>query len=337
MQRVFHGRVKDADGQSFAYNIPRKRIMEFVMMRYWHSIRQFRLFGKALLSVLLVCCLTDVACSQGKPAAIYDVKPRRLEQIPAGVIIGKTAPKGWSNLILKSYSRPGAGDVKQLSATADRLARLLFTAILADVKADNSGGGKRYKLAKVALSLGTRIGDKDTIVTPETQKRLGAGLGFLARVVLRGAQEKLSETVIVARSRTLMVFDSPSYMHHENKHIPVVLRYAVLVEEKTGRLNTLVWPLARKADGKYSGPIGAIQWLPSNFSAECVLHVDGREFALGQPTEKAFAMTAPPKGRKEIVADDDWRSLAARPRFSKSSAAQLESKLREALQRAGAK
>jgi hypothetical protein len=301
------------------------------MLQYCHALRRLRLIGKTLLSVLLICCLTDVACSESKSGSRYDVTLRHLDQVPPGTVIGKEAPKGWSNLIIKSYSRPGAGDMNQLSSTADRLSRLLFTAILADVKADKTGRGQRYKLAKVAVGLGMRLGDKDTVLTPDTQKRLGADLGILARVVLRTAQEKLGEIVVVARSNTLMIFDSPSLMLLDGKHKPVVLRYAVLVEEKTGRLNTLVWVLARAESGKYSGPIGAIQWLAPNLTGDCVLHVDGREFSLGQPTEKAFAMTAPPKGRKEIETSDDVKLLAARPRFSATTAAELESKLRETL------
>src|SRR6185437_9288435 len=123
-----------------------------MMARYWDGVRRLRLLGKLLLSGLLVCCLTDVACSEGKSGPAYDVTQHRLEQIPPGTVIGKEAPKGWTHLLIKSYSRPGTGDMKQLSPLADRLSRLLFTAILADVKTD----GKRHKLAKVALGLGMR-------------------------------------------------------------------------------------------------------------------------------------------------------------------------------------
>ncbi|MGH7225356.1 MAG: hypothetical protein ACRELF_19210 [Gemmataceae bacterium] len=298
-----------------------------------HVLRGIRLLGKMILSVLMLCCLTDVACSGGKSGPAYDVTLRRLEPIPPGTVIDKKAPKGWSNLIIKSYSRPDAGDVKQLSFTASRLTRLLFTAILADVKPDKDGSdGKHYKLARVAVGLGTRIGDKDTVITPDTQKRLGAGLGLLARVVLRTAQEKLGEITIVARSATFLVFDSPSLMVVDGKHKSIVLRYAVLVEERSGRLDTLVWALSREDGGKYSGPIGAIEWLAPNLTDDCVLHVDGNEFSLGQPTEKAFAITELPKGRKEIKVGDDLKPLVARPRFSTATAAELETKLREALQ-----
>jgi hypothetical protein len=65
---------------------------------------------------------------------------------------------------------------------------------------------------------------------------------------------------------------------------------------------------------------------------DCVLHVDGNEFSLGQPTEKAFAIMSVPKGRKEIKVGDDLKSVVSRPRFSSTTVAELENKLREALQ-----
>lgn len=307
-----------------------------MMVQRRFALRSVRLIGKMLLSVLMVCGLTDVACSDGQSGAAYDVTLRRLPQIPPGTIIDKKAPKGWSHLIIKSYSRPGAGDVRQLSPTADRLTRLLFTAIMADVRplverGNENESGKRYKLEKVAVGLGTRIGEKDIVITPDTQQQLGADLGLLARVVLRKSQEKLGEIVVVARSAAFLVFDSPSFMVVDGKHKPIVLRYAVLVEERTGRLNTLVWPVLREEDGEKSEPLGAIQWLPANLTGDCILHIDGNEFSLGQPTEKAFAITAAPKGQKEIKIGDDLKPLVARPRFTSTAAAELESRLREAL------
>jgi hypothetical protein len=302
-------------------------------MYCWRKFGGVRFIGKLLLSVLMVCCLTDVACSDGRSDLAYDVTLRRLAQIPPGTVIGQEAPKGWSHLIIKSYSRPGAGDVNELSSIADQLARLLFTAIIADVQPDKRGSdAKRYKLVKVAVGVGTRIGRKDTVITPDTQNRLGADLGLLARVVLRKAQDKLGDISIVARSAAFLVFDAPSFLVVDGKHRPIVLRYAVLVEERTGRLDTLVWALGREEDGKYTEPIGAIQWLPPNLTGDCILHVDGNEFSLGQPTERAFAITAPPKGQKEIKVRGDLKSLLARPRFSSSTAAELETKLRQALQ-----
>jgi hypothetical protein len=297
-----------------------------------HEFGGIRFIGKLLLSVLMVCCLTDVACSDGKFDPIYDVTLRRLAQIPPGTVIDKEAPKGWSDLIIKSYSRPGAGDVSELSSIADNLTRLLFTAIIADVQSDKHGNdARRYRLAKVAVGVGTRIGRKDTIISPDTQNQLGADLGLLARVVLRKTQERLADIAVVVRSPTFVVFDSPIFMFLAGKHKPIVLRYAVLVEERTGRLNTLVWALGREEDGKYTEPIGAIQWLPPNLTGDCILHVDGNEFSLGQPTERAFAIVSPPRGQKEITIGDDLKPLISRTRFSSATAAELETKLRQEL------
>lgn len=306
------------------------------MVQSRHVCCGVRLLGQTLLSMLMLCCLTDVACSDSQSSIAYDVTPRRLAQIPPGTVIGKEAPKGWSHLLLKSYSRPDAGDVKQLWPTADRLARLLFTALIADVRCQAEPGNQgkssqRCKLAKVAVGVGTRIGDKDVVITPDTQEQLGANLDLLACVVLRTAQEKLKDITVAARSATFMVFDSPSFLVVDGKHKPIVLRYAILVDERTGCLNTLVWPLGREADGGYSGPLGPLQWLPPNLTDDCVLHVDGGAFRFGQPTERAFAILAPPHGKKEILIEDKWKSLASRPRFSSAAAAELGANLRAAI------
>ncbi len=300
-----------------------------MMMQCRHTFHGARLIGKTLLSVLMVCCLTDVACSDPRSESAYDVTLRRLPQVPPGTVIDKEAPRGWSHLIVKGYPRPSAGDVRQLSPTADRLARLLFTTILADVKGDDSNKG--YKLATVAVGVGTRIGGRDIVITPDTAKQYGAGLSLLGRIVLSKSQERLNEIVVVARSATFLVFDSPCFLTVGDRHKSIVLRYAVLVDERTGRLNTLVWAVGRDADGKYTDPIGAIHWLPPSLTGDCILHIDGNEFSLGQPTERAFAITSPPKGQKEIQVSETLKPLIARPRFSPATAAELESKLREAI------
>jgi hypothetical protein len=300
----------------------------------WHIPYRTRLVGKAVLSALLVCCLTDVACSQARtnPGG-YDVTHRRLEQIPPGTAIAKEAPRGWTHLIIKSHTKPGEGDVNQLSPTAMRLSSLLFTAILADVQPDRDAPG-RHRLARVAVGLGTSVGGKDVILTPETARRQGANLGLLGNVVLSKGQERLQDIKVVARSKTMAVFDSPGLIARERRHQPILLRYAVLVDPQSGKLETLLWALDRDGGEPAGAPSGPARLLPANFVEDCVLHVDGNEFSLGAPTEKAFAMTDLPRARKEVPFPDDLKGLAARPRFSQAMAAELEGKLRELLAQA---
>jgi hypothetical protein len=288
--------------------------------------------GRAIHGAVLLGCLAAFACSEDrKAAADYDVAPRRLDLIPAGTVIGTQAPSGWSHLILKSHPRPAAGDFRELSEDSAGLAGLLFTALVADVKADSG----RHHLERVAVGMGTRIGDRDTIITPETQKRLGADLGFIARIVLSTAQERLQDVQLIARSPTFALIDAPNLMLRQDRHRPVVLRYAVLVDEKTGHLETLLWLLDRDDRDGYVGPVGPMEWLPPSKIEDCVLHVDRREFTLGNPTERAFAMSRLPRGQRQIAFPESIRGLAARPRLSAAMAADLEAGLRAALKAAG--
>ncbi len=295
-------------------------------------ITQFpRRFGRLLPSVLVAGCLILAACSAEREApSVCDVSGHSLDLIPAGTVIGAEAPRGWSHLILESHPRPAAGDFPQLSEDSTRLASFLFTALVANVRADR----QRYRLDRVAVGMGTRIGEQDVIITPQTQRQLGADLGFVARIVLSKAQERLAEIKVVARSPAFALFDGPNLMLRGDRHRPVVLRYAVLVEETTGKLDTLLW-LLDKEEGRYAGPVGPMEWLPPNKIEDCVLHVDSREFALGNPTEKAFALLRLPQGQKQLAFPDSIREIAGRQQLTPESAGDLEAGLRGVLKAAG--
>jgi hypothetical protein len=289
--------------------------------------RRIRPLALALVGLVLVCCLARIACPGRDPTPAYDVSARPLELIRAGTAVGTDAPAGWTHLVLKSVTRPGAGDVGQLSASQARLAGLLFTAIVADVSRE----GGRSRLARVAVGVGTRVGGQDLVLTPDTQERLGADLGFVARAVLSRAHQKLADVVTLARSPLMAVFDAPNLMVRDGRHRPVVLRYAVLVDEKSGRLDALVWVLDRQEGGGLAGPVGPAQWLPPAAVDDCVLHVDAREFFLGSPNEKSFALLSPPKGQRQLEFPAALGDLASRTRFSPTAAAQLEVGLRALL------
>src|SRR5271165_6505925 len=107
-----------------------------------HKTWKARALGRALLSVTLLCCVTDVACPQENRQPTYDVRARPLDAIEPGTVIGTKAPEGWTHLILKSHPRPGAGDYQQLSRTQAEWAGMLLTAIVADVKQEYD----RYRL-----------------------------------------------------------------------------------------------------------------------------------------------------------------------------------------------
>jgi hypothetical protein len=287
-----------------------------------------RILGATLLGLSLVFCPTDELPPRAADGgAGYDLVARPLDLIPAGTVIADKAPAGYTHLLLKSRPRPGAGDTARISHEHAELAGLLSTALAARVEKSQD----RYRLDGVAIGVGTRVGEHDLILTPDTQERLGGDLGFLARIVLSRACERLADVRTVARSPAMIVFDAPNRMLRNGRHRPVVLRYAVLVTETTGRLDTLVWLLDRGEDGGLSRPVGPAQWLPPGKVDEAVLHVDAREFTLGNPNESSFALVRLPQGRRSIDFPDPLRDLAARPRLSAAAAADLEAGLRAVL------
>jgi hypothetical protein len=286
--------------------------------------RRVRLLAWVLLGLGLACLVCSIALPHGEPAAAYDVTTRPLRLIAPGTAIGHDAPAGWTHLLLKSNTRPGAGDFARLSRSYARLAGLLFTALVADVRREQGHG----RLVCVAVGVGTRVGDRDIVITPATQKRLGADLGFVARAVLSRAQDRLADVVTVARSPTMAVFDAPNWMVRNGRHRRVVLRYAAVVDPKTAALDTLVWLLDPTESGSLSGPVGAAEWLPPGVVDDAVLHVDAREFFLGNPTESSFALLGLPRGRQRIELPDDLKTLASRPRFTAADGAELEARLR---------
>jgi hypothetical protein len=287
-----------------------------------------RILGATLLGLCLVFCPTDELPPRAADGgAGYDLAARPLDLIPAGTVIEGRALAGYTHLLLKSQPRPGAGDTARISPEHAALAGLLFTALAARVEKNQD----RYRLDSVAVGVGSRVGEHDLILTPEAQKRLGADLGFLARIVLSRACQRLADVRTVARSPAMIVFDAPNWMLRDGRHRPVVLRYAVLVTEATGRLDTLEWLLDRGEDDRLSGPVGPAQWLAPCTVDEAVLHVDAREFTLGNPNESSFALVRLPQGRRAVDFPDPLRDLAARPRLSAPAAADLEAGLRAVL------
>jgi hypothetical protein len=250
--------------------------------------------------------------------------------IRPGTVVTDRAPKGWTHLVIKSYPHISQESLPKVSAMTARMASMLFTAMLAKVEGQRQAdGSSRFRLAEVAVGVGTTVKGQEMVLTKATEAQLGAGLGFIDRTVLSGGEDQLKQMSVVARSPSMMILDTPSFMLHEQKHIDVVIRYALLVDPGTGRLTSLAWVLETKR-GADAAPLGPIELLPENLVARCPLHVDTGEFVLGFPTKRAFAVYTPPPGRKKINPPEQTRRLAAKvPPFKPDEAEALERQLRD--------
>ena len=293
--------------------------------------------GAVLATVVLGATLAWIGFSvkPGETAAVHaidlvDSQISPLARIPPGTIVHDGPPEGWTHLIFKSRSELASGDLDAVPDWSAELSRFLFTALLARVRQASPHGGSVHRLEEVAIGLGTRIGEKDVIITTATQQGLGANLGPIKRIILGRAEDRLNEVLRVARTDAMIVFDAPQTMLSEGRHQMVVFRYVVLVNPRDGRLATLVWRINLGRDGSYRPAPGNAVLMKPNLLATCALHVDKREFTAGIPSALAFATTRLPAG-DPLELPRSLQGIVWQKQLSGGMVRQLESALREAV------
>jgi hypothetical protein len=291
------------------------------------------LLALLFLFVLLLPLGSPMAPAAPPPTAAPLV---RLELIRPGTAIDDRAPAGWTHLVLKSQPRLPDAERRKVGETTADLATMAFMATAADVQPEIQDGQRRYRLARIGIGVGMPVRGRDLIVSPDTQRALGADLGLAARLVLSGVYEKQMDVRLVAASRTGAIMDTPASMPRGGVHAAVILRYVFLADPATGRLDTVVWRIDRDARGNYEGAVGDLEWLPPNKKVDAVLQVDLREFTLGVPSDRAFAVMRIPAGQRQFAIPEALRPAAGAPRLSAEAARQLDSGLRQLIREAEA-
>lgn len=296
------------------------------------TVRRFLYLALAGVPLLLMAPQTHAPAPPAAPA--QKALLRAVELIPPGTVVERTAPKGWSHLVLKSQPSLPEAQRRLVSDSYARLATLVFTSTLAHVQADGTGPDRRYRIARLAVGVGVPINGKDVIVSPDTQSQLGANLGLLARQVLAGVYDKQQTVRLVAAGPTMAIMDTPAFMPRGRGHAAVVMRYVFLVDGMSGKLDTLVWRIDVDGRGGYEGTTGFIEWLPANKLVDARMQVDLNEFRLGIPSEKAFAVTAIPDGQRQFSIPDGVRAIAGNARPTGADATRLGTTLREMIRAA---
>ncbi len=287
--------------------------------------------GRVLTAFVAACgiCAAGEVRGQTDPTLTrYDVTARPIELIPPGTVIEKTAPAPYTHLIVKSYPRLGAGDLNAVNEMTKQLASFLHTSLVAKTAPYGVNGETRHRLEEVATGFGTNIrGRGDTVISPDAERKLGANLSFFQRLVLSKCYEEQQKSRYVARSDTLALVDTPLIIVRNDQHRRAILRYALLVSERSGRLDTLLWMIDLDAQGRYLAPAGEIHWLAPNTLVDCVMHVDADEFTLGVPSDIAFACLKTPQGDRAVPLPESFAPLAALPRFTPEQAKAAEVQL----------
>ncbi len=260
------------------------------------------------------------------PPPTIDVSVEPVELLPPGTVIEESAPEGWTHLILKNRPRISSGAIDKLSEEAKRYATFLFMTTVARVVPKKTGLRTTYALDAVALGLGTTVAGKDMVLSPETQAKLGANLDFTYRLILKGAYNKQQEVRVVLRSPTFALLDTPALLLRHGEHRDVILRYAFLVDPRTGRLETLVYLIDRKDGSKAT--LGPIEVLAPNHIERAPLHIDGREFIGPIPTPRAYAAERLPTGERHLAIPEKHQALLGLERFDPEQARQIDRVLR---------
>lgn len=259
----------------------------------------------------------------------YDLTARPPEEIAAGTVVDRTAPDGWSHLIIKSVPRVKPEFRGQLLDLTVRMSTWMFPAFVADVRPEVQGGATRYRLRAVALGLGTSIDGRDVIITPETAADFGVELNWITREILTKGYKTQRLAVIALQGPTFALVDTPVWYRCGSKNHLIRFRYALLVDANTGRLDVLAWLL--DPDGSCGVPRFAVLLAPNTVD-EVELIPDMSKFTAGLTTaEDAFGVDRLPAHRAQVLLPTGLQALALQTRFTAIEASTLESGLRQLL------
>jgi hypothetical protein len=269
-------------------------------------------------------------------AGDYDVTARPPEAIAPGTVIERSAPPGWSHLVIKSLPRVRPSERAKLLSPVVENAAWMFTAFVADVRpVEQPGSGPKYRLRAIALGLGGASADgRDVIVTPETAKEHGVKLGWITHKILTKGYETQREAKVVVQGPvqgpTFGLVDTPVWFRCGEHNRLIRFRYALLVDELSGRLDVVVW--AFDPQGGCVDPASAVVLAPNTID-EAELIPDLSKFAGGLTVaEDAFGVDRLPPHRARLLLPEAIRSLAIQTKeFTPDDAHTLEAELRRLL------
>lgn len=284
-------------------------------------------FLRLAVMFLLIAC-SGSAAQFNETANPINVRPRPIGLVPPGTVVDGGPPRGWSHLIIRNIPRCSEGDVEKVPRSNVKMASLLHSVLLAKVVSDESGP---YAITNIAVGCSTEIDGKDTVISPSTQKKLGARLGFLQRLLL-GEVYYVQQTIrIVAQGPTLAVIDVPNSVRWRNRNQQMILRYALVLEPNSGELDTtvgLLLPNEAAADHRLVSPL---EWLPPNHVDDSVLYVENDEYSWGMPSSNAYAIAKIPSASCPLTPDTTLVKLMQKRRFNETDAALLDQSLRAIL------
>lgn len=262
-------------------------------------------------------------------ATQFDVSTREVSLIEPGSVLDDGPPRGWSHLIIKSKPKVTKGDIAKAGKLDVELASAFFTVLAANVRDGGPSQNPRYVLDKVGVGVGAHIQGKDVVISPDTQAKLGANLGFIARMVLKSFYAEQMDVRVVLSSGGLMVIDTPVVMRMKERNELSIVRHGLVLDQQTGKLDKACWLLLLSKGEKPRGMAGKLEWLKENHLENAELFLDKREYRLGMATKMAYGLITPPLGGFSTdVSESQLGCLCAKP-FTAEKAQELAALLQK--------
>lgn len=263
----------------------------------------------------------------------YDVAARAPDTIKPGTVVGTSAPDGWSHLVIKSLPRVRPGEESRIPAIARtqtvQMTRWMFTTFAADVRPEPHGRDTRYHLRAVGFGLGTSVGGRDVVITPDTAEGHGVKLDWITRTILTKGYQTQELAVVVVHGPSFALVDTPVWFRCGAKNRLIRFRYALVVDPATGRLDVLAWAL--DPGGDCGDPSAAVLLNPDQIDpAELVPDPEGFDL-IGIASDSAFGVDRLPPHRVRMTLPPGLRELGAKTRFTPDEARHIEAGLRQLL------
>tara|TARA_R110002049_G_scaffold4601_6_gene32876 strand:+ start:71330 stop:72193 length:864 start_codon:yes stop_codon:yes gene_type:complete len=244
----------------------------------------------------------------------------------------KVTQTRWNCVLFVAKPRISSGDTNKLGQTIRRAVSTLNLTILASVRRDENG---THRLVDVGVGYSVPIAGKQTVISSQTASQLGASLGLIARHVLNENEKQLAKVCVVTRSSTLLIFDTPAIMHRGDQHRDYTIRHFCWIDPASGVAATLVWMLGRDPDGVLRVINEPMRVVPAGTVEDRGIHVDGGEFMLGIPSQRAFALESLPPGLSVPWPVDgdavDLATLACQSSYDEKTLTRLATKLNQAI------
>jgi hypothetical protein len=269
---------------------------------------------------------TDEGSGQGEVC----LERRLLGRIPPGTVIEESPPLGWTNIVRMIEPVLTDEDVQKTPEMVAFYVKLFKDVTLAKVEKV----GSSHELKLLAVGLTAKVKGKDTVI--DVNHRYGADLGSFGGRLLSAYENGFRDHMWqLVQTPTLRVFDERQRFLRGDKRSLMLVRNAVLVDRKSGKVSTLAWLLTDNKDEENSLAEENMQLLSDGYREKYNPSIRYDQFVLGLPKSDDVIARREISQGKPVLFTPALRRLAARKTYTREEALELENALRAAASAAG--